>query len=743
MNLKGKNVKQLSDSIYLPSLLRQAASALLSATRDLRASQSTLRRAASRFLIIIGLALSLIACSSSSDSNPDASTGGTSPTDGGSSDISSADSGVTDNGATDTSDSGATDNGNTNGDAQSTDGSDTSNSGEQTDQTGADAGAVSTDPIADLPPIVLLPLPQPALTSAPNQADEPVQLSGPVSTVTEYFLVRDPNGVLPEDTFGQITDAEFDAGLLPPLITKPAALDTSVNPAPFFDGLENQTVFAGDTLEILLRPIDSDGTRPGMFPEFIPQSAEYIDNFDRTKTLRWQPLQPDAGISEMKFTAVDELDPQYRAEYTVRVRVLLPEDQSGIPNLAPVVTEMRRHTAQVNDPVVVEIIASDPNGTVPSIEVLNPPAGSTLTPHHTWPNISVLRFVPSTAEFISLNVLARDAIDPSLTGESTIEIDVRPASDFIREGSSLRSLATARNFRFGYASFLDSYHRPDGGIYARIAAEEFNFVTPENALKWGYINPLPGHYRWAAADNLVNFARIKGLEVHGHTLVWYSQLPNWIKFSALEEREIHMREFIDRLLTRYADRIPIWDVVNEVFEDDGSYRNSVWYEAMGPAYVEIAFRQARESAPNARLLYNDYDIAIDGPKSTAMFNMLQALKDRNTPLTGVGFQMHVFADFDKFDEVEANFQKAANMDLDVYVTELDVSMNPGNTEQQQAEVYRRVLDICLRQPRCKGLQSWGFTDMYSWRRDKTPLIFNDGYQAKPAYTALQERLSEN
>ncbi len=699
-------------------------------------------------LLSIALALVISGCSSSSSSTNDGNdtsdttttsgqTTANDTTNGGAANDTDADP-ITDN----TTDSTAGNTGST------TDPADTNSTETTAGSTDADGSTDpvtggSTDPIADLPPIVLTPLPQPPTTPAPSAQDEPIQISEPISTVTEFFVVRDGGGPIPDDTTGQWTLEQFNAGLPAPKITKPNSVDESTNPAPFFEGLENQTVFAGETLEILLRPVDSDGTSPGMFPEFIPQNAQYIDNFNRTKTLRWVPLQPNVGIHEMKFTAVDELEPAYRAEYTVLVQVLLPEDQSGIENLPPVVNAMERHTAQVNDPVVIELVANDPNGTTPEIDVLNPPAGATLVPHHTWPNISVLRFVPSTTGLIDLNVIARDAVDSTSSTIETIEVDVRPASDFIREGESLRRLATARGLRFGFASNQNFYHRPDGALYARVAGEEFNFVTPENSLKWGLLNPVPGRYRWSAADNLVSYARVKGMEIHGHTLVWYSQLPNWIKFSDPQDRENHMREFIDRVLKRYANNIPVWDVVNEAFEDDGTYRNSVWYEAMGPGYVEIAFRQANASAPNARLLYNDYDVAWNGPKSTAMFNMLQALKDRDTPLDGVGFQLHIFADFDKFDEVEANFQKAANMDLDIYVTELDVSMNDNHTEAQQAEVYRRVLDICLEQPRCKGFQSWGFTDQYSWRSAFNPLMLDDAYQPKPAYRALQERLSEN
>ena len=589
----------------------------------------------------------------------------------------------------------------------------------------------------------LSPLPQPPLTPAPSAQDEPVPVSGPVSTVTEYFLVQNPGPRLPDDTSGDITDAEFAAGPLPAVITTPEHVDPSSNRAPYFVDLNDQTVFAGDMMELVLQPLDPDGNIPGMYPESLPEGSQYIDNLNGTRTLKWRPLQPDVGIREFVIVAVDPVEPQYRTRRVVRIKVVMPSDPSTIVNLAPGINAVRRHTVRVNDPVVVQIKGTDPNGTIPRLEVLNQPAGATFIPHHLEPEFSILRFVPRQTGLITLQVKAYDALNEDSTTEIAIEIDVRDPSDFIRAGTALRDLATPRGFRMGYASLKDFYYRPDGKLYADTAAQEFNFVSSENSLKWSFVNPLPGRYRWASADNLVSFARTKGMEVHGHTLVWHRQLPDWIKNSALDTRETHMREYIDRVLKRYSNRIPIWDVVNEAFEDDGTYRNSTWFQAMGPDYIDIAFRQARQSAPNARLLYNEYDVSWYGPKFDSMYSMLQSLKDNGTPINGVGFQMHVFASFDQYDEVIANFEKVANLDLDIYITELDVSISDGATEQQQAEVYRRIMDICLEQERCKGFQIWGFTDMYSWRREYNPLILDEAYQPKPAYWALQQRLTEN
>ncbi|MBX2839791.1 MAG: endo-1,4-beta-xylanase [Gammaproteobacteria bacterium] len=680
---------------------------------------------------LIGVVSLAISCGSSNN-EPGGITSGTDTTssDGNSDGNSDAiDSGTTSAGNSTGSDSNGTSDSTT---AGGTDG--TTSSGTSTGATGTDSGFGSAEPLA--------PLPDPPLTQSPDQSNEPEPVVGAVSTITSYFLVRDPSGTVPEDTFGEITDTDFAQGPLPPVIFTPDHVDPTTNAAPYFDALEDQQLFAGETLQLLLRPLDPDGGIPGMFPESIPEGASYIDNFNGTRTLIWQPLQPDVGILEFTITAVDPVEPLYRTQRTVRIKVDLPADQSGIPNIAPTVNAVRTHTVRVGDPVVVELKGEDRNGTIPSLSVTNTPSGSTFEPHYNEEKISVLRFIPETTETITLNVVATDAVNPALTGTGTVTLEVLPRSSFERAGLRLRNIAGSRDLRIGFASLQEYYYRPDGALYSEIAEDEFNMVTTENTLKWDYLNPVPGYWRWAATDNLVTFGNQFNMLIHGHTLVWHRSLPGWVQRTELLEREMHMREFIDRVLNRYADDVEVWDVVNEPFEDDGSFRNSVWYEAMGSDYIDIAFRQARESAPNATLLLNEYDISWQGPKRDALMNLLDTLETLGTPLDGIGFQMHVFAAFDQFDEVEETFNLIAEKGLDVYITELDVSMVDDNTEEQQADVYGRIVDICIAQARCKAIQTWGFTDQYSWRRDFTPLLLDAAYQPKPAYSRVQERLAQ-
>jgi len=536
-----------------------------------------------------------------------------------------------------------------------------------------------------------------------------------------------------------LTDADFEAGPPPAIISTPADLDPATNAAPDFENLTNVEAVAGELLEILYKPIDADSDSPGMFPEELPQGASFDDNFDGTKTFRWQPLQMDVGVRAFTVVAVDELNSQYRTRRTILIRITLPEDVSSIPNVAPTLEEFVPHTVRQNDAVVLELKGIDLNGSIPTLELASELNQASFVQHTRYEEIYVLRFVPTTVGTLDINILARDSIDSSLTSTNTVSLKVLAESDFNRAGQRLRDLALAKGIQIGYASLPFYYHRPDGGIYAATAASEFNLVTPENSMKMDAVNPLPGRYQFADLDNLMSFAQLNDMDVHGHPIVWHRQLPDWILNADTATVQGHMREYIHRLMSRYPD-IGIWDVVNEAIGDNGGFRDSIWYQAMGENYLDIAFRQARSIAPEATLLLNDFDIAVNGVKADTLFTMLDDLIEREVPVDGVGFQLHVFTSFDQFDEVRENFQKVADRGLDIYITELDVSLREDDNLITQAQVYQSIIEICLEQPRCKAIQTWGFTDQYSFREIFSPLMFDKDYQPKPAYEAFQNAL---
>ncbi len=302
----------------------------------------------------------------------------------------------------------------------------------------------------------------------------------------------------------------------------------------------------------------------------------------------------------------------------------------------------------------------------------------------------------------------------------------------------------------GYASRNNFWNMSDAAQYEEVARTEFNFMTPENAMKWDAIHPAQNSYRFAQADQHVQFAQANGMAVHGHVLIWHSQNPGWLENGSWSRSQLIdlMNDHIDTVAGHYAGDVLVWDVVNEAFNEDGSYRSTLWYNGIGQEYIDMAFQRARAADPNAKLIYNDYNIGWLNSKSNGVYDMVSSMVSRGIPIDGVGFQMHLTESGVDGGSFASNMQRFADLGLEVYITELDVRIpqNPSPQNlQNQANIYQTITNRCLAQPACKGLQMWGIPDKYSWVPNVfpgtgAPLLFDDNYNAKPAYYAVQAEL---
>ena len=299
--------------------------------------------------------------------------------------------------------------------------------------------------------------------------------------------------------------------------------------------------------------------------------------------------------------------------------------------------------------------------------------------------------------------------------------------------------------------------------YAAALAREYNLVEPEDALKWEVLRPQRDSFDFSDADRIVSFARLHGMKIRGHTLVWTHQNPPWLvngKFSDTELRAL-LHEHINKVMGHYRGQIFAWDVVNEAIDETGDLRNSLWYDqpgigyaGQGTTYIEQAFRWAHEADPDALLFYNDGGGEAVNRKSDSVYAMLSDFKKRNVPIDGVGLQMHLDLDAD-VSSIALNIERFSDAGLQVHITEADVGiaidhsrhvLNPADLDHQSS-VYEAVLSACLHQPRCTVFQTWGFTDRYSWinstsRGTKGAALFFDAqYYPKPAYAAAQRALT--
>jgi endo-1,4-beta-xylanase len=248
---------------------------------------------------------------------------------------------------------------------------------------------------------------------------------------------------------------------------------------------------------------------------------------------------------------------------------------------------------------------------------------------------------------------------------------------------------------------------------------DFGSITPENAMKWESTEPQRGNFTFEGGDQVVAFAEGNGQELHCHTLVWHSQLAPWVVAGNFDNATLIevMKDHIRAVAGRWKDSCTRWDVVNEALNEDGTYRESVWYNTIGEAYIPIAFAYTHEIAPKVHLYYNDYNLEYNGEKTAGARRIVELIQSYGAQIDGVGFQAHLAGepvptvpDGAPSEETVTNaLQSVADLGVDVAYTELDIRMNTPATNATlatQAEAYDAIVSACMNVEACVGITSW-------------------------------------
>lgn len=282
---------------------------------------------------------------------------------------------------------------------------------------------------------------------------------------------------------------------------------------------------------------------------------------------------------------------------------------------------------------------------------------------------------------------------------------------------NLRTAADKKNLNFGMAVQAGDVF---GGPTTEFLAQNFNVIVAENSQKWANLRPTKNFWNWPDIDSMIAFAEKNNAKVKFHTFVWHQQNPPYVSsLKTADEARALLVEQIQTVMTRYKGKIFEYDVCNEIFNEDGTFRDTVWYRTLGPEYVDIAFKTAREADPDARLILNDYNNEYMGnPKADACYELVKSMKARGVPIDGVGFQLHMMAEF-PIDEaaLRGNMRRYAELGVSVSFTEVDVRIKMPVDEAKEAAqtaAFLKLLEVALTEPNAKSFILWGYTDKKSW-----------------------------
>ncbi|KAF9466619.1 endo-1,4-beta xylanase [Collybia nuda] len=286
--------------------------------------------------------------------------------------------------------------------------------------------------------------------------------------------------------------------------------------------------------------------------------------------------------------------------------------------------------------------------------------------------------------------------------------------------AQLHFLAVAAGKEY-FGTATDNPELSDSAYVTQLSnTTDFNQITPGNSMKWDATEPSRGIFTFSGGDAIAAQATKNGQLVRGHNCVWHNQLPAWVTNGNFDNATLTsiVQNHCSTLVAHYKGKIALvsWDVINEPFNDDGTFRTSVFFNTMGTSYIQVALNAARAADPGAKLYINDFNIEGTGAKSTAMLNLVKSLKSSGVPIDGVGIQAHLIVG-QVPSTIQANLAQFATLGIEVAITELDIRMTLPSTAAllaQQRKDYQTVIAACKATKACVGVTVWDWTDKYSW-----------------------------
>jgi len=305
---------------------------------------------------------------------------------------------------------------------------------------------------------------------------------------------------------------------------------------------------------------------------------------------------------------------------------------------------------------------------------------------------------------------AEQRIEQHRKGDLTIE--VVDASGQPLAGVPVHVELQNHAFDFGAAISADwlskNWDTPDGEMYRTMLAEHFNSAAIENALKWSWWERRPKvamkTLRWLDSET--------DLKVHGHVLVW----PGLEKFRVEDAKEIWaqaqddpqiLRDRVDNhirsILTGTAGLVEVWDVVNE------AYNQNDFIKLLGDDVVVDWFKLAREHAPDAVLLYNDFGLLGQSGKNRVkqdfVYELIKNALAKGAPIDAIGFQSHLGGGYTPPTRIYQILDRYASLGVELQITEYDLS----TSDPELAERYTRdFMTMVFSHPAVTTFQGWNF-----------------------------------
>jgi GH35 family endo-1,4-beta-xylanase len=312
--------------------------------------------------------------------------------------------------------------------------------------------------------------------------------------------------------------------------------------------------------------------------------------------------------------------------------------------------------------------------------------------------------------------------------------------------------------------------------YRHIIKTEFNTGQSTWFARWdGWLEQ--NTYNFSKFNNDINWMKEIGIIPTAHMLLGPDTfMPDWLIQKSWQKSKLDslLRDIIYQIMDSNdnKNKVDTWNVVNELFEEDGSYRSNMVWNQLGwendastlvgherinekhPVFIRKAFTYCREKT-NHKLELRDFNIENNNPetkpfkKHKAIYQLLKHLLNEHVPIDALGIQGHLIVGDSDWRLDQNDLKKAVArfkaLGIEVYLTEVDASMETIKyadvlIQKQKSDYYDYIKQAI--EGGVSRVYFWGVHDGMDkdWLPNEHPLLWDENLNKKPAYHGVSKAL---
>lgn len=305
-------------------------------------------------------------------------------------------------------------------------------------------------------------------------------------------------------------------------------------------------------------------------------------------------------------------------------------------------------------------------------------------------------------------------------------------------------------------------------------AKKLGYVIPD-----GYTESTVGKLNFDSVDKILEIANQYGLQMRGHVMQWHQQTSTRffkegysssganVSKEVMDKRlEFYIRSVMKHVMDKEksltgkaGSLVYCWDITNEYTHRTNDPAATSWMDVYGdmglkPTYVKKAYEVAYDELKqyglqkDITLFYNDYNEYDVADEIVELINYINEGEEAKI-CGGIGMQSHITVNYPSLEKYGTAVDKFLATGLQVQVTELDIGIEDGQTEEDLANHYSDIMKLLISKQENRdksvnargitGVTVWGLYDAISWRKPTSCLLFGESLEdPKPAFYSFLE-----